>query len=87
MTTKWIYESPDNGKTVIRRPSMSYNDEDRELDVNDDGSWLTLNRLREIGRDHAQGIAMRQKHPQLKELWDSYQTMLFLLREDNNVHR
>jgi len=86
MTEKWIYESPDNGKTVTRRPFMALGDH-REIDVNDDGSWIPLNQLREIGKEYARGIAMRRKHPQLRALWDSYQTLLFLLRDENHGGR
>lgn len=32
----WIYESPDNGKTIYRRPFMS---DDREL-IEDEGGFL-----------------------------------------------
>jgi len=82
---KWIFESPDNGKTVLRRLSSRYDEGDREINVNDDGSWITLNELRMIGKEYAQELAMRKQHPQLMELWKSYKTMVALLREEPDV--
>lgn len=81
---RWIFESPDNGKTVTRRLMAGYGDDHREVRVDDNGPWLTLTELRHIGKQHIQESAMRTRYPQLMELWNSYQTMLSLLRDDDN---
>lgn len=83
---KWIFESPDNGKTVTRRSVSKHNEDHKELSL-DEGHWLTITELRTIGKQHIHESAMRTRYPQLMELWNSYQTMLSLLRDDDNANQ
>lgn len=78
--SSWIYESQDGGKTITRRRSGAP-DDTREMEVWKD-QWYSLKRLRELGEVHAFETAMRQRYPQLMEMWESYQTMLALLKEE-----
>lgn len=78
--TKWIYESPDNGDTVTRRPTMSLDDIDKELQIHKH-HWMDLRTLRAIGKQYYHEREMREKHPQLMEVWESYQTLIKLLQD------
>ena len=77
--TKWIYESPERG-IVTRRPTLSLDNITKELEINK-GYWMDLRTLRAIGKRYYQERELRDKNPQLMELWQSYQTMLKLLQD------
>jgi hypothetical protein len=76
----WIYETPDGGKTVTRRPSRSIDDMSKEMEIIKD-AWMDLRTLRKIGKQHYREKMLREQNPQLMELWESYQTMLRLLSD------
>jgi hypothetical protein len=78
----WIYESPDGGKTVTRRASRSANDMAKEIELYKD-AWMDLRSLRKLGKQHYHERRMREQNPQLMELWESYQTMLKLLNNED----
>lgn len=78
--TKWIYESPDKGDVVTRRPSLSYDEIYKELQIQKN-EWMDLRSLRAIGKQYHYEKGMREQHPQLMEAWESYQTLLKLLSE------
>jgi len=74
MTTKWIYESPDGGKTIYRRP-FGKHDQDRQIQVAPD-VWFSLDQLRELGKHAYQQQCLRYEYPTLAQLWEEYHTML-----------
>lgn len=83
--SKWLFESPDGGETIIRRPSLMISDENREILVEPDGDiWLSITDLRTLGRRHLAEHRLRMDNPHLMELWNQYQVMLKLLRIEVN---
>lgn len=82
---RWIYESPDGGETVTRRPTLSLDNMTKEMQVSKE-HWMDLRTLRVIGKQHHHEREMRERYPQLEELWNSYQTMLKLLQEKRDAN-
>lgn len=79
--TDWIYESPDNGKTILRRRAVSDDDIGRSMLV-EHQAWWNLKDLQSISRELILEQKLRDEHPALNELWEQYQTMKNLLRKD-----
>ena len=69
---------------MIRRPTLSLDDITKEIQVSKH-HWMDLRTLRAIGKQHYHEREMRERYPQLEELWNSYQTMLKLMQEQRDV--
>jgi hypothetical protein len=77
---EWIYESPDGGKTVTKRPS---GDPVQSILIGDD-IWLEVTVLRDLGRHIIEDQKLRDQHPVLEDLWRQYQTMKRLISDGCN---
>ncbi len=80
----WIYESPDNGKTLYRRVIGKHEagGDDRQLMVDND-VWFNVAELKKLGREAYQQQCMRLEHPALNQLWEEYHFMLNLIRNQD----
>jgi len=75
--TKWIYETPDNGKTITRRV-LGVHETDRHIQISS-SEWLPLSQTIEIARQVIKEQCIRHEYPVVNELWVQYQTMLRLV--------
>ena len=80
MSNKYVYVSPDGGKTVTRR--LVGDSLDKEVNV--DKKWFTLDTAKELMSKHVEEEKLRDKHPALKNAWDEYQLILKMVKENNN---
>ena len=80
MSYKYVYESPDGGKTITRR--VIDGNGSRELQV--DSAYYPLKELYEMQRKLNSEAACREKYPAVKEAWDNYQTLLQLAKGDKD---
>lgn len=76
--TEWIYESPDNGKTITRRRHHDREDVKRTMMV-EYNTWWDLNNLRDLSRQLAADQKLRDENPILNDLWEQYHIMKNLL--------
>jgi hypothetical protein len=74
----WIYESPDEGVTVYRRPWQS---SAREIRVN--GEWYHITELSGKFEAEKEEERLRNQYPALAEAYDTYRALLALCREEN----
>ena len=76
--TEWVYESPDGGKTIIRRKALT---KDREVlvDAYNNRGWVSLNLVKEIADKAIVEQQYRDRYPDLNDLWIQYHTLLRLL--------
>ena len=79
---EWIYESPDGGRTVTRRPA-------RRLESDTDGKfvqvaegWWNMHALSKVADNLVREQSIRHEYPVLMDLWDQYHTMLNLIAGD-----
>jgi hypothetical protein len=79
--TRWIYETPDGGKTLYRRPLCEATILNREIQVSHN-VWFRQDQLMELGRETYRQQNLRHEFPVLQELWDQYHTMLDLLSHE-----
>ena len=87
MSNKYVYESPDGGKTVTRRViHRESNTVGRSLskEVNVDKKWFTLDTAKEVMSKQVEEEKLRDKHPALKNAWDEYQLILKMLKENKD---
>lgn len=82
----WIYESPDRGKTVTRRKSGEYGDNNYQVQVGNARSkgWWPATNLVNLANDMVEQEQLRQSNPALKSLWEQYHTMLQLTAHGPN---
>ena len=66
---------------MTRRQTLSLNEIYQELQVQKD-QWMDLRTLRALGKQYYHEVKMRERNPQLMELWESYQTMLKLVQNE-----
>jgi len=77
---EWIYESPDGGKTIYRRVLGKHEASlGRQCQVAP-GVWFSIDQLKELGKQVYQQQCLRLEYPALNQLWEEYQTMLKLVR-------
>ena len=89
----WIYESPDGGRTVTRRPFGSHDPNDKEIRVrvatlpdNDrEEIWTTKNAVNDIVENAFIEAMIREQNSTVMEAWEQYQVLLNLAREHNKV--
>ena len=89
----WIYESPDGGKTVTRRPFGSNDPNDKEIRVrintlpnnNREEIWTTKNAAHDIVENAFYEALIREQNPTVMEVWEQYQVLLNLAKEHNKV--
>ena len=89
----WIYESPDGGKTVTRRPFGSHDPNDKEIRVrinmlphNDrEEIWTTKNAVNDIVENAFYDAIIREQYPAVMEAWEHYQVLLNLCKEKYNA--
>jgi hypothetical protein len=74
----WIYESPDEGVTVYRRPWQSA---EREIRVN--GEWYHITELSGKFEAEKEEEQLRSQYPSLQDAWDQYQVLLNMIRKQN----
>jgi len=83
---KYIYETPDKGKTITRRVPMGTTTEvlvptDDEPPIKQEhGRWLSYDDLMDIGKQSFEEEKLRKKHPALQEAWEKYQLILHLVK-------
>ena len=75
--TEWIYETPDNGKTITRRVS-GVHETARHLQISS-SEWVPQSQIIEIARQALKEQCIRHEYPVVNELWEQYQTMLRLV--------
>ena len=76
--TEWIYESPDNGKTVTRRIHSDREGVSKSLMISYN-KWWDLRNLQQISQQLIKDQQLRDDNPVLADLWEQYQTMKNLL--------
>ena len=89
----WIYESPDGGRTVTRRPFGSHDPNDKEIRVrvaalpgNDrEEIWTTINAVNDIVENAFIEAMIREQNSTVMEAWEQYQVLLNLAKEHNKV--
>lgn len=82
--TSWIYETPDGGKTVYRRPLGRHEvGAGKQVQVDQD-VWFTMDQLIELGKQSYQQQCLRHEYPVLDQLWQEYHAMLSLVSKDGN---
>ena len=79
----WIYESPDGGKTVTRRPfGQPHNDKDYLFRVNvgpnntREEIWTPKNTVEKIIENAYYESLVREKYPTVQQAYEEYQTLL-----------
>ena len=77
--TKWIYESPDNGKTVFRREFGNYDKSSKLIQIAPN-LWATSDELKELVEFKILQNKIHEENPNLKELWFEYITLMGLTR-------
>ena len=78
--TNWIYESPDGGRTIFRRPFGNISNAAKEQMIAvSSGEWIDMSELIKMANRSIEEQCLRHKHSALNDLWDSYQTMLKLI--------
>lgn len=91
----WIYESPDGGKTVTRRPFMpaGYRGIDLEsekqylfrVNVGPNNSreeiWTPKNTVEKIIETQYYESLIREKYPAVAEAWEHYQSLLEICKQ------
>lgn len=82
MSNKYVYESPDKGKTVFRR-AFGHCEKEIQVGIN----WFNFDEAKEIFNTQKQEEELRSKHPALKNAWDEYQLILKLVMEERNETR
>jgi len=91
--TTWIYESPDGGKTVTRRPFGTNDPNDKEIRVRinmlphneREEIWTTKNAANDIIENAFMEALIREQNPTVMEAWEQYQVLLNLAREHQKV--
>jgi hypothetical protein len=78
--TEWIYESPDNGKTVTRRIHGDRDGVSKSLMIAHN-IWWDLSNLQKISQQLIKDQQLRDDNPVLQDLWEQYQTMKSLLMD------
>jgi hypothetical protein len=89
----WIYESPDGGRTVTRRPFGNNDPNDKEIRVrvaalpgNDrEEIWTTKNAVNNIVENAFLEAMIREQNSTVMEAWEQYQVLLNLAREHKKV--
>ena len=87
---KYIYETPDNGRTITRRVPMGSTTEvlvptdDEPPITKEHGRWLSHDDLLNIGKQHFDEQRLRDKHPALQEAWEKYHLILALVKDENS---
>jgi hypothetical protein len=84
----WIYESPDGGKTVTRRPWANYDENYKEIRVrinqlpNNEREeiWTTRNAAHDIVENAFMEAMIREQNPTVMEAWEHYQVLLNLAK-------
>lgn len=79
MDDKWIFESPDGGKTITKRKML---DDKKWVFVGEQPTdeWEPFSSIVEIYRQQAVEEILRNENPPLKEAWDQYQLLLSLYK-------
>jgi len=78
--TEWVYESPDGGKTIIRRKPLTQ-DKEVLVDASYNRGWVSLSLVKEIADKAIFEQEYRDKYPDLNDLWIQYHTLLGLLAQ------
>lgn len=83
MDDKWIFESPDGGKTITKRKML---DDEKWVFVGDQptSEWEPFSSVINVFRQQAIEENLRNENPPLKEAWDQYQLLLSLYQSENN---
>ena len=76
--SNWIYESPDGGKTLYRRPFGGTQPRER-LILLDDATWCDSITAAECVMNVRRESYLREKYPAVLEAWEHYQTMINLV--------
>lgn len=71
----YIYESPDNGKTVTRRISGS-----TKKEIRVDGKWYMLQQIDNLIRELELQLELRKQYPAVQAAWDNYNLLVSLAR-------
>ena len=84
----WIYESPDGGKTVTRRPfGQPNNDKDYLFRVNvgpnnsREEIWTPKNTVEKIIENAYYESLVREKYPAVREAYEQYQALLEICKQ------
>jgi hypothetical protein len=72
--SRWIYESPDRGKTVTRRP-MGHTDKETQAS---DKYWYKQGDVFEILEKLLAEQKIREENPAVLAAWEEYQLLLKL---------
>lgn len=79
--TEWIYESPNCGKTIYRRPIGRHTARERLVALGN-GDFVAMDELIKMAENAIKEQCLRHEHPNLRDLWDSYQTMKRLVQNE-----
>jgi hypothetical protein len=83
---RWIFESPDGGKTVTKRKPQT---DEKWVYVGEQpaSEWEPFSTVIKIVKQRAIEEQLRQENPTLKEAWDQYQLLLSLYQSENPVDK
>jgi hypothetical protein len=73
--TRWIYESPDSGKTITRR---QFGNTDKETKASNN-AWYTQGDVFEILAKLLAEQKIREENPAVMAAWEEYQLLLKLV--------
>ena len=82
MDDKWIFESPDGGKTITKRKAQD-DDKWRFISERLTDEWKPFSHITELARREIIEIELREKYPSLQEAWEHYQLLLSLYQSEN----
>lgn len=82
MDDRWIFESPDGGKTITKRKAQ---DDDKWIFIGErpTDEWQPFSHITELARREIIEMELREKHPPLQEAWEHYQLLLSLYQGEN----
>ena len=86
MDDKWIFESPDGGKTITKRKPL---DDEKwiAVDKHPTSEWEPFSSVIQVFRQQALEEQLRNENPTLKEAWDQYQLLLSLYQSENSADK
>lgn len=79
--TQWIYESPDGGKTVTRRPINNFDPQYKDYKFGSYDSYMNYKTVNKLLEELKEEIRLRELHPILKEKWEEYKALVEICRD------
>jgi hypothetical protein len=78
---KWIHESPDGGKTVIRRPLNNHDPKYTQYKFNNTDGYVSHTDIKRYVKEMLEEEGLRKQHPALQEKYDEYRVLLEICKD------